>query len=339
VILSGGSGTRLWPLSTPGRPKQFAAILDGSSLFAATLARASTIPGSVSPIVVAGRDHLAHVRAAAEQEAVDPGMVVLEPEGRNTAPAVAAAALLADPEDILLILPSDHLIVDADAFRRRAAEAAGLAGEGWVVTFGVVPTRPDTGYGYIELGEEAVGPARRLARFQEKPGREEAERMIGDGGHLWNSGMFAVAAGTLLEEMARHCPDVLDPVRESIPGRTGPTFELGEQFSSATRISFDHAVMEHTERGVVLPIDVGWDDIGSFLALYETATKDGDGNSAAGDVVLEGVTGSLVRATSRKVAVSGLSDIVVVETDDAVLVIPLERSQDVRSLVERISRS
>ncbi len=339
MILSGGSGTRLWPLSTAERPKQFAAILEGSSLFAATLVRASKIPGALPPIVVAGRGHLGHVLDAAEQAGVQPGPVLLEPEGRNTAPAVAAAALCVDPGEILLILPSDHLISDREAFLARVVEGASLAADGWLVTFGVVPTRPDTGYGYIELGEEPVGPSRRLARFKEKPDREEAQRLIAEGGHLWNSGMFAAAAGLIIEEMATHSPDVLEPARDSLPAQVGPVNDLGDRFSSAPRISFDHAVMEHTRHAVVLPIDVGWDDIGSFLALYQTADKDRDGNSTAGEVLLEGVTGSLVHATSRKVVVSGVSDLVVVETDEAVLVIPLERSQDVRSLGERMSGS
>lgn len=339
MILSGGSGTRLWPLSTPGRPKQFAELLPGGvSLFHSTLTRLTGLAGLGPPIVVTGEDHLPLVQAGLTDSGITGALVLLEPVGRNTAPAVAAAATIADPDDVLVILPSDHLINDVDRFRGHVGDAAGHARAGSIVTFGVVPTRPDTGYGYIEVGD-ALDGAYRVARFREKPGAEEAAALVAEGRYLWNSGMFVAQAKHLEDEMSRTAPDVLQGARGAVGGSHGEVVRLSPSFGGVESISFDHAVMERTDRGVVIPIEVGWDDIGSYLALHGQASKDPRGNSVSGQVILDEVDDSLIVATSRVVAVAGMAGVVVVETPAAVLVVPLDRAQMVRSLAEQVGEN
>lgn len=329
VILSGGSGTRLWPLSTPARPKQFAPLVGESTLFEITLSRVAAVSGVADPIAVVGSGHLALL----DQLAVDIDIVLVEPQGRNTAPAIAAAALAANPDDILVILPSDHLISDVEAFVAAVDTAVDLAKGGHLVTFGIEPTRPETGYGYIEVGAP-VGSARSLVRFKEKPELDQAKTMLG-GDHLWNSGMFVVEAEAVLTEMRRLVPSLVEDVSEAMPASAGRVRVLGPGFGEVPKVSFDHAVMEHTELGVVVPLDVGWDDIGSYQALHQVSRKDEHGNATSGRVVVDGVSNSYVRAESKLVVVAGLSDVAVVETEDAILVVPLSMSQNVKDLAQR----
>ena len=338
VILSGGSGTRLWPLSTHARPKQFADLIPGGpSLFGATISRLAGVAGTAPPIVVSGVDHLGLVRAEAATSGVEPMVVIVEPMGRNTAPAVAAAALLADSEDVLVILPSDHLIGDTGAFQDGVGTAVGHALSGSIVAFGVTPTRAETGYGYIETGD-SVGDGWQVARFKEKPAVEEAGEMMSDGRHLWNSGMFVAMAGVLIDEMAATCPAILEGVRGAVPTSIEGLAVLGPSFATVEAISFDHAVMERTGRAVVIPLDVGWDDIGSYQALMGLSAKDGEGNAVSGPVILENVTGSFIHATTRTVAVAGMSDVIVVEAADGVLVVSLSEAQRVKDLAERAQK-
>lgn len=334
VILSGGSGTRLWPLSTPETPKQFSKLLAGHSLFELTLARLDGLEGLVPALVVTGERHLTHVQRELARSPIEVGPIIVEPEGRNTAPAVIAAALASDPHDILLILPSDHLISDDTGFRDVVEVAATFAREGSIVTFGGSPTRPETGYGYIEVDEEE-GLARRIKRFKEKPDLEEAELLSTDGRHFWNLGMFVVRADVVTEEARKHCPAVVAAVESSLEPTGEAVVELGEQFREAPSISFDHAVMEHTERGLVIPISVGWNDVGSYRTLHAASGRDAQGNHLTGDVSLSDVTGSFISATSRRVVVAGVSDMIVVETPEVVLVLPMERAQDVRDLQKK----
>lgn len=334
VVLSGGAGTRLWPLSTASQPKQFADLMEGPSLFERTLLRLHGRPDVSSPIVVTGAAHLDAVEKAAARSGIELGAVLVEPEGRNTAPACIAAALATDEEDVLVIVPSDHLIEDTEAYAGHVLEAAAHARRGEIVTFGIRPLGPETGFGYIELGE-AVGSAFRVARFKEKPVLEEARQLAVDGRHVWNSGMFVATASVLEEEAASLQPEILQTVQSAMPSSEGGVIHLGDEFRSAEKISFDHAIMEHTSRAVVIPIDVGWDDVGSFEALWSASTRDASGNVVEGDAVLVDVTDSFVHATSRRVAVAGMSGVVVVETEDAVLVVAKERSQLVRRLVEK----
>lgn len=308
-------------------------MLPGASLFVATVRRMEGVEGAGSPLVVTGERYLGLVRSALDEAGTD-ALVLVEPSGRNTTPAVAAAALAVPPEDVLVILPSDHVVTDEDEFRSRIAEAARLARSEAIVTFGVVPTRPDTGYGYIEIGEPVDG-AHRVARFKEKPGAAEAEAYLADGRHLWNSGIFVASAGTVLAEIRRFRPDLLASVENALVDPGPGVVRLGKSFLEAESISFDHAVMEETDRALVLSLEAGWDDVGSYRALHSHSPRDEAGNAFTGRVVSEDVTDSLVIATSRVVAVTGLDGVAVVETPDAVLVVPMDRAQEVRKLADR----
>lgn len=334
VILSGGSGTRLWPLSTPELPKQFIKLFDDKSLFAMTLERLQSLGEVAGAIIVTGASHLHLVETELAAASLDVATVLVEPLGRNTAPAAVAAALAASPGDLLMILPSDHLVADVSAFQSAVAAAAVIAGEGGIVTFGIRPDRPETGYGYIEIGEP-VGGAFAVRRFREKPDAAEAAGLAADGRHLWNSGMFVTLVDHLIEEASSHCPDIVAGVRAALPAQTLGVVELGETFGSVESISIDHAIMERTRRSLVLPVDFGWSDVGSYRSLLEASDLDVAGNHVIGDVVISDVSGSIVIATSRHVVVAGLGDVVVVETPDAVLVVPIDRAQGVRQLHEK----
>lgn len=326
MVLSGGSGTRLWPLSVGSRPKQFIDLFGGKTLFDATLDRARAIPGAVGVIVVSGTAHtdlIAEAVDMADQETI----VLSEPSPRNTAPAIVAAALVSDPEDILVVLPSDHLIPDTAAFNAAAGKAISLAEVGGVVAFGCVPDRPEVGYGWIKTGP-AVEGGFEIAEFVEKPDADLATELM-SGGYLWNSGMFVVKAATVLSEVEG--TDLLAAVARAVADRTNG--QLSDAFATAPAISFDHQIMERTERGLVVPLDAGWSDIGSWHAVWQVSAKDEAGNVLVGDTVAIDSHNSLVRSSSRKVAVVGVDDVVVVETDEGVLVIPRDRSQQVRQVL------
>ena len=298
-------------------------------MFELTLRRVAAFPDAGPPTVIAGADQADLLHELLPADAV----VLLEPAGRNTAPAVAVAALLADPDDVLLVLPADHLIADVEAFALAVDTAARLASRGHLATFGVVPTRPETGYGYIEQGPSLDG-AFHIARFVEKPDETKARDYLASGRYLWNSGMFAFTAGRYLDELGRHRPDMLDAVRTVGVHDDG---RLDATFAEVPADSIDYAVMEHTSRGVVVPLDAGWSDVGSWNALWEVSDQDQDGNVVEGDAVVENTLRSYVRSGSRLVAVVGVQDVVVVETPDAVLVTTRERSQQVKAIVERLA--
>ncbi len=338
VLLSGGSGTRLWPLSTPERPKQFVPLFGGRSLFDLTLARLDGIEDVAEPIVVTGTAHLDLVEAALQAGGVERSRVIVEPIGRNTAPAAIAAALISEPDDVMVILPSDHLIADVDGFQQALGLAAGHAREGAIVTFGIEPTRAETGYGYIETGNRREPGAFEVGVFKEKPSIEMARGMVADGRHVWNSGMFVARSDRFLEEARIHSPAIAGGVEAALPSGDRRVHALASSFGEVETDSIDYAIMEKTDRALVIPIDVGWDDVGSYRSLLAAVTRDSDGNHVEGEVTLQDVTGSFINATSRTVAVAGLSDVVVVETPDAVLVLPLDRSQEVRDLARRVDR-
>jgi mannose-1-phosphate guanylyltransferase/mannose-6-phosphate isomerase len=330
VVLSGGSGTRLWPLSTRDTPKQFLEIL-GEPLFEATLGRVEDLGVGGTIMVVTGADQLPAVERSLANKNIVGATILVEPAGRNTAPAVVAAALLADPEDVLVILPADHLLTDATAFGEAVRKAVAFARDGALVTFGIQPSRPETGYGYIEKGEP-VGSGFRVERFKEKPDEEEAARLAADGAHLWNSGMFVFGAGEILTEARRQAHEIVASVESALPGGRTGTVSLGEGFSGAPAISIDHAIMEKAENAVVIPLDAGWSDIGSWHSVWESSDRDEEGNALMGDVVALDVTDSYIRSGSQTVAIAGLTGVVVVVTPDVVLVVPKERSQMVRDL-------
>jgi len=337
VVLSGGAGTRLWPLSTPARPKQYLDLV-GEPLIAQALHRLDAMPGSSDPVVVTGAEHLSLLGPVLEATGIKPHRVIVEPTGRNTGPAVIAAAMVLEPTEIMVVLPADQLIRDRQAFLDHVAAAIPLATEGALVTFGVVPERAETGYGYIRKGASHAPLGFEVEAFTEKPDQALAEAMVGDGRHLWNSGIFMFTAGSLLDEAHELVPGMASGVAGSLPLDAGLTVELSVSFGDVEAVSVDHAIMERTTRGVVVPVDVGWTDLGSWKSLWEASAKDDDGNVVHGDVVTSAVTGSFLLSGGRRLAVAGVEDVVVVETPDAVLVLGLEQAQDVRRLAASPSR-
>ena len=321
----------MWPLSTPEVPKQFTPLFAGASLFSLTLHRLTGVPGLVDVIVVTGASHLDLVTRELEGSQVGARAIVVEPTGRNTAPAAVAAAMLCDPSDVMAILPADHLIVDDAAYRSALDSAVELAEQGHLVAFGIEPDRPETGFGYIETGGP-IGAGHVVSRFEEKPDLETARAFSADGRHLWNSGMFVARADVFLEEARTHCPLLVEGVTRCMPEANRGLVELAPGFAEVESISIDYAIMERTERGVVVPMRAGWSDVGSYLALLHASERDSDGNHLSGDVTAVDTTGSYLKSTSRRVVVAGVHDLIVVETPDAVLVLPMERSQEVRDL-------
>jgi mannose-1-phosphate guanylyltransferase/mannose-6-phosphate isomerase len=334
VILSGGAGTRLWPVSTTQNPKQFIDLLD-MPLFDATVARSREIAGSGQISVVAGREQIDLVAAASQRLGIEFAEVIVEPAGRNTGPAIIAAALCAAPDEILVVLPSDHVIGDTPRFTAAVDAAVSLAVAGNLVTFGVPPTRPETGYGYLEQGAPIDG-GYRVDRFREKPAADEAQAFVSDGRYLWNSGMFVFEASTILGEVERFRPDLLEAVTSALPvGDRAGLIELGPEFADIEGISIDDAVMEQTDMAAMVLLEAGWSDVGSWQSLWEVMEKSEDGSVMVGEVTAQEVSNSLIFSTSRRVAVAGVDGLVVVETPDAVLVLPLAESQMVRDLATR----
>jgi mannose-1-phosphate guanylyltransferase/mannose-6-phosphate isomerase len=343
VVISGGFGTRLWPMSRENRPKQFLPLVASASLFQSTLERAQRLElDARAPIVVCNAGHADWALTQARDAGVELQAVVLEPVGRNTAPAAAVAALLAreapgglDP--LLLVLPADHVIADQQAFAAAVRAAAAAAAAGRLVTFGVVPDRPETGYGYILAGERHRDWAE-IERFVEKPDVATAEAYVRSGRYLWNSGMFLFSAADLLAELQAQAPDILDCCERAVAGivRDGSVLRLGPSFERCTAISLDYAVMEKTARGAVVPLAAGWSDVGSWASLHDAVPHDSAGNSVTGDVLLESCSNTHVSAHKRLVAAVGLEDTVIVETEDAVLVMHRDRAQDVKKIVDRL---
>jgi len=343
VILSGGSGTRLWPLSRKALPKQLLALAGDRSMLQETVRRAQG-EGFAAPLIICNQEHRFLIAEQLRAATIPSPRIVLEPIGRNSAPAIAAAALLVaedDPDAVLWLLAADHVIVDTAALYQSLATATAAARTGRIVTFGMRPTAPETGYGYIAIGaalDDAPG-AYAVAQFVEKPDAANAVRLSTDGRHLWNSGMFVFTARTLLEELATHAPDVLAAVRRSVAERTTDLdfIRLGvEAFTASPSISLDYAVAERTSRAAVVPADIGWSDIGSWGALWELGQKDTQGNVAVGDVLLEGARDCYVRSDGMLAAVVGLQDAVVVVTEDAVLAMHRDHAQDVKKVVDRL---
>jgi len=342
VILCGGAGTRLWPMSREAWPKQFQKLTSGHSLLQETAARTADAGRYAPPFIVCNHEHRFIVAEQLRQIDIAPGHIVLEPVQRNTAPAAAVAAVMLaarDPAALMLVLPSDHAIADVDAFHAAVATAAGAAASGALVTFGIAPDAPETGYGYIHRGAPLgdVAGCYDVAAFAEKPDRAAAEGYLADGGWLWNSGMFLFGATDYLAELERLEPDMVARCREAVAGAV-PDLDFDRldvaPFEAAPSRSIDYAVMEHTARAVVVPAEIGWCDVGAWSALWEFGTPDGAGNLIAGDVVAVEATGNYLRGEGRLVAALGIEDLVVVATEDAVLVVPMNRAQDVRTLVE-----
>ena len=349
VVLSGGAGTRLWPLSRELYPKQLLPLVGAHTMLQDTVLRLKGMDVA-APIVVCNDSHRFLVAEQLRIINAPAQAIVLEPAGRNTAPAIALAALAAtaagDGEALLLVLPADHVIRDVQAYQAAVLAAITAAQAGHLATFGVVPKAPETGYGYIKRGAAIAGAAQpaawRIARFVEKPERARAEEFLASGEYYWNSGMFVFSARRYLEELRRHAPDIATACEQSFATakhdldftRVDPL-----KFADCRSESIDYAVMEKTADAVVVPLDAGWSDVGSWSSLHEACEKNADGNVIRGDVLAEETHNSYLYAESRLVAVVGLNDHVVIETKDAVLVAPRDRVQDVKSLVARIKSS
>ncbi len=346
VVLSGGSGTRLWPVSRESYPKQFWPLISERSLIQETVARGRG-EGFAGPIIVCNEGHRFIVAEQMRLMDVPDAQILLEPVGRNSAPAIAAAALLVaeqDPDAVLWMMAADASIVDLPALSRALQAAVTAARAGRFVTFGMKPTGAETGYGYIEVGARLDGlpDVHAVAGFVEKPDTARAVAMLAAGDYLWNSGMFVFTAATLLAELARHAPEVLTAVRAAVAGRSQDLDFIRlavEPFTACPNISLDYAVAEHTDMAAVVPADLGWSDVGSWSALWELGGKDGNGNVTLGDVVMEGSTNCYGRSDGIVTAVVGLTDVVVVVTEDAVLAMHRDRAQDVKKVVDTLRRN
>jgi mannose-1-phosphate guanylyltransferase/mannose-1-phosphate guanylyltransferase/mannose-6-phosphate isomerase len=344
VLLSGGTGTRLWPLSREAYPKQLLPLIGSETMLQQTMMRAMDRTRFGAPLVVANQEHRFIIAEQLRSLGITDATIVLEPKGRNTAPAAAIAALCAlhhDPEACILIMPADHSIPDVEAFRAAVETGARAAAAGRFVLFGMRPTDAATGYGYIRMGAalpDAPG-VHQVAAFVEKPERATAERYLASGDYLWNGGIFLLPARELVAEFERLAPDLLSHARDALAGASRDIDFLRldpAAFAQCPSISIDYAIMEKTERAVVVPADFGWTDVGSWSALWEIGEKDQAGNVSVGDVVAEGVTNSYLRSDGPIVAALGVEDLIVVATPDVVLVTPKSRDQDVKLLVERL---
>jgi mannose-1-phosphate guanylyltransferase/mannose-6-phosphate isomerase len=366
IILSGGSGTRLWPLSRALYPKQFLPLIsEDRTLLQSTVERVTGFPGAGAPIVVCNEAHRFLVAEQLRTVSVEAAGILLEPVGRNTAPAVALAALSqTEPDTVMLVMPADHVIRDVEAFHKALSEGLELAKTGMLVTFGIVPESAHTGYGYIRTdmdrplsvdsgqllkkddgqrttdnGQPSENGPKLIAEFVEKPDAETAERYFASGDYFWNSGMFLFRASSYLEELERHAPDILEACREALAGqeRDRDFVRVDEAaFARCRPDSIDYAVMEKTDRAVVVPLDAGWNDVGCWASLWEAGGRDTAGNVFHGDVLAEGVRNTFVHAGRRLVAAVGVENLVIVETGDALLVMDKARTEDVKQIVDRL---
>jgi mannose-1-phosphate guanylyltransferase/mannose-6-phosphate isomerase len=342
IILAGGVGTRLWPLSRAAMPKQFINLHGQKSLFQTTLERIENLPELGTTRVLGNSEHRFMIAEQLRQQGFVDSEIYLEPVGRNTAPAVTVAALAAlaqDPQAVILVLPADHLIEDVAEFEQSIQSAIKLAQQGLLVTFGIVPGSPETGYGYVKKGEALAEDAFRVSKFVEKPDLETAEAYLQSGDYFWNSGMFLFPVKELLDELALHAADILNSCRAAVAGiSTDLDFRRipEQEFAACRSESIDYALMEKTDRAAMVPLAAGWSDLGSWQSLWEVSEKDDAGNAVAGQAELFDTSNSYIYAGSRTVASIGLDNIAIIETDDAVLVAEKSRLQAVKQLVERL---
>ncbi|MFK5950138.1 MAG: mannose-1-phosphate guanylyltransferase/mannose-6-phosphate isomerase [Methylococcales bacterium] len=340
VIMSGGSGTRLWPLSRKHKPKQFLALFGENTMFQETLHRLEGLDEIQSPIVVCNNDHRFMVAEQTHELGIQNATILLEPFGRNTAPALAIAALQASikgDDPILLVLAADHVIDNVPAFHQAIIKAQAEAEKGLLVTFGIVPTSPNIGYGYIRADEK--NKLSKVKAFVEKPDLETAKSYVAAGDYYWNSGMFMFKASTLIAELEKFSPEILKSCRQALSkGQSDLDFIRldHDEFKVCPSDSIDYAVMEQTDKAVVVPLDAGWSDVGSWASLWECAEQDAENNVLQGDVMIDDVKNSYVRSDHRLVSVLGLDDIVVVETADAVMVASKDSAQNVKTIVNNL---
>ncbi|GHX95778.1 Mannose-1-phosphate guanylyltransferase [Vibrio cholerae] len=341
VIMAGGAGSRLWPLSRSLYPKQFISLASDKSMLQETITRLSGLEHQ-APLLICNQEHRFIVAEQLRQQRIKHGGIVLEPVGRNTAPAIALAALHATKhgdDPLLLVLAADHVIQNQAAFTKAVKNAVKPAEQGMLVTFGIVPTAPETGYGYIKQGEVVGETAYRVAQFVEKPNLATAEQYLASGEYYWNSGMFLFKASRYLKELKAHRPDILHACELAMQGARGDLdFVRIEEasFTECPEDSIDYAVMEKTQDALVVPMDAGWSDVGSFSALWEVSPKDSQGNVMVGDVIAEQTRNSYIYAQNKLVSTVGVDNLVIIETKDAVLVANKDKVQDVKNVVNQL---
>lgn len=341
VILSGGSGTRLWPVSRPERPKQLLALTANETMLQLTVGRTDgCVAASIGrPILVANAAHADIIEEQLSTTGIKDHLVLLEPSGRNTAPAIALAALEAQPEDALLVMPSDHTIADLPAFHEAIARALPLVAEGWLVTFGITPDAPETGYGYIQMGHTCADGAHQVARFVEKPDAERAAAMLAQGDHTWNAGIFLFRADAYLAALGKHQPEILDAVAASLEGatRNGKHVTPDPQaFAACPAQSIDYAIMEHEARVACVPVNMGWSDVGSWDSLHAVSAKDASGNALRGPILPLGASNCLVHTDGPRVTLVDVDDLIVVISQGEVMIMRRGESQKVRQVTEAI---
>lgn len=342
VILSGGSGTRLWPLSRGQHPKQFLPLVSQKTMVQETMLRLSGVGDLNPPIAVCNEDHRFMMAEQLWEINIKPETIILEPVGKNTAPAVTMAALSANSADeVLLILPADHVITEIATFHHAIAQAETLAKQGLLVTFGIVPTHPETGYGYIMKDSLQLGDAYKVAAFVEKPDLITANNYVNSGDYLWNSGMFAFTAGAFLQELEKFNPEMLSVCKQALAAaKTDLDFTRLDKitFARCPADSIDYAVMEKTDKAAVIPLDAGWNDVGSWSALWDVTDKDSFGNAIIGDVLTVDTKNSYIYAENKLVTVIGVENIIVVETKDAVMIASKDQVQDVKKIVDQLNQ-
>ncbi|VXC52455.1 mannose-1-phosphate guanylyltransferase/mannose-6-phosphate isomerase [Sphingomonas sp. AX6] len=340
VILSGGAGTRLWPMSRPDTPKQMLALTGEHTMLQMTADRVRFGKRYAAPIVVASARHADAIDAQLAGIGIDNACLVLEPAARNTAPAIALAALAAGGGDApLLVMPSDHVIADQPAFQRAVDLALPLVRDGWLVTFGIAPDAPETGYGYLHIGEQVADGAHKVARFVEKPPRAAAEAMIASGDHAWNGGIFLFRADAFLNALGEHAPDILAAATAATNGATRENRHIlpdPAAFAASPSESIDYAVMEKATRVAVVPVSMGWSDVGSWDALHAISKHDDGGNALSGDVTAIDSTNCLVRTDHARIAMVGVSDLIVVANGNDILILPRGRSQEVKRIIAEL---
>ena len=341
VILSGGSGTRLWPVSRSGRPKQLLPLTHSETMLQLTLGRTSSGARFAPPVIVANALHADEIERQVAAAGIIEHALILEPAARNTAPAIALAALIAEPDAILLVMPSDHVIADVAAFHAAIDRAVPPVEAGWLATFGITPAGPETGYGYIRRGTTIAAGVERVERFVEKPDVATAQSYLDEGCYSWNGGIFLFTAASYLAALEEHAPGIATAAREA----TAKAVREGSRilpdplaFGRSPSDSIDYAVMEKAGRVAVVPVEMGWSDVGSWDALHELALKDGDGNAHHGEVLAIDTSNCLVRSEGPLVAAIGVKDLIVIATKDAVLVMPRGDSQQVKRAIDMLKR-
>lgn len=342
VILSGGSGTRLWPLSTPEKPKQFLNLLGPLSMFQLTLQRCADQSLYRNPVIVGSARHIEIIQDQMQEVSATVGEIILEPCPRNTAPAITLAALAAEnPTDLLLVMPSDHLIKNITAFQKAVLASIPVAQSRQLVTFGIEPTGPATGYGYIQQGEAIVGSIRSLSakQFVEKPDQENAEKMLAEGGYHWNAGIFLFRADSYLAAMEKYSPEILVACRAAMDGQqkhNGICHPDPDAFASAPSDSIDYAIMEKAETVAVTPVNPGWSDVGSWDALFEICNKDERSNAIIGKAVTIDSSNNLIHSDELEIAVHGVENLIIVTHDNKVMILPRGQSQNVKKIVQKL---